>query len=283
MGEHSPRSGQQLLQRMQDATNIESPQLLAVATVILICFGVKYGRGRHIWTLTPEQIVLNIKFTIAQSATFSSSVAFIKMGICCFYLRIFDHSQGHKLAIALCLAYTTLTTVISWFVFAFTCRPFSALWTASNQTALADRPHCLNLSLLNILIGTTATISEVWLLIAIFPSVWKLRLKPREKTILLCIVSLGIPVIGASIYRTVAFVRSLNSHDSTWALLNANIASAIELHLALICASAPCLRPVIRKVQLRYGSGSRICLNTASDAPSQLISPMTEQQLEREP
>lgn len=75
-----------------------------------------------------------------------------------------------------------------------------------------------------------------------------LKINKRQKATLVAIVSFGILVIIASIIRFIRSKPIFSERDYTWDLWEITTWSSIELNTALFCVSAPCLRPLVRKM-----------------------------------
>ncbi len=92
-----------------------------------------------------------------------------------------------------------------------------------------------------------------------------LKMARGQKIALLAIVSLGVLVIVAAIVRLVQILRYDFDGDRTWDFSNITTWTAIEVDTGLFCASAPAIRPVIRKLTPRFMSYS---LDDPSNSPT---------------
>ncbi|KAL0934043.1 uncharacterized protein CTRU02_210842 [Colletotrichum truncatum] len=92
--------------------------------------------------------------------------------------------------------------------------------------------------------------TDLWLIVMVIPCVVKLDLPKRQKVALALVLSLGIFVIAASMVR---LQLSLHRHyrpnsEGATNTLTFFVMTILECDLALICASAPTLRPFLGKV-----------------------------------
>jgi hypothetical protein len=99
------------------------------------------------------------------------------------------------------------------------------------------------------------------LLVAVLPmkAIWALQLPKMQKVALLAILTLGWFVCIVSILRLHALVvLAQHPEDQTWYSTATAYWSAIEVNLAIVCASTPALKPLVVKVipafSTRYGS-----------------------------
>lgn len=117
--------------------------------------------------------------------------------------------------------------------------------------------------------------------------IWGLHIPKRQRIALLCILTIGWFVCVVSILRLHALVVLVaHPDDNTWYSSPTAYWSAIEINLAIVCASLPALRPLLVKIMpgfssnhsaRGYGSaplsgriktyvvGSRITRNTVDD------------------
>jgi hypothetical protein len=89
------------------------------------------------------------------------------------------------------------------------------------------------------------------LLVAILPvkAIWALHIQKMQKIALLIILTLGWFVCIVSILRLHSLVvLAQHPEDSTWYSTSTAYWSAIEVNLAIICASTPALKPLVGKL-----------------------------------
>lgn len=105
-------------------------QVFSVATSICMGYQVKYGMGRHIQTLTPQQGIASLKALFASILVYNFSLLFIKLSILFQYLRIIT-SPGTRRACYAVIALVTLYGIETFFTGLFTCFPIAKFWNAS--------------------------------------------------------------------------------------------------------------------------------------------------------
>lgn len=80
------------------------------------------------------------------------------------------------------------------------------------------------------------------------PKILTLKTIPRQKYALVAMTSMsGVPVI-ASMIRCVRISQILESTDPSWRAYDSSIWSAVDANVSILCASAPALKPLLRKI-----------------------------------
>ncbi|KAI4085851.1 MAG: hypothetical protein LQ348_007451 [Seirophora lacunosa] len=102
---------------------------LSLLGTVANVYQVANGTGRHIETLTPEQLSEFIKWTFVEGVAFVISTCFVKLSVCTFILRLIDKTRRimHYFVYVLMgfLIVSTLGLVIALLA---QCRPLKALY-----------------------------------------------------------------------------------------------------------------------------------------------------------
>ncbi|KAL8957073.1 MAG: hypothetical protein Q9193_005560 [Seirophora villosa] len=102
---------------------------LSLLGTVANVYQVANGTGRHIETLTPEQLSEFIKWTFVEGVAFVISTCFVKLSVCTFILRLIDNTRRimHYFVYVLMgfLIVSTLGLVIALLA---QCRPLKALY-----------------------------------------------------------------------------------------------------------------------------------------------------------
>ncbi|KAK4172419.1 hypothetical protein QBC36DRAFT_362758 [Triangularia setosa] len=195
------------------------------------------------------------------------SLCLTKLSILSFYLRIFSSCHATRrlrtlslLTIAFLLCYGIPLLFIS----IFQCHPLPGLFF--NQANLV--PHCFDFKPLLIASTSFHTATDAWLIFLIIPVVVRLprsKIPPRQKAMLGVVLSLGVFIIVASLTRLQLSLRvgggpGIHHHDDEAEAGNEDegvkvantlaffCMTVLELDVAVICACAPTLRPVLRRL-----------------------------------
>lgn len=97
--------------------------------------------------------------------------------------------------------------------------------------------------------ATSNTFTDVALILIVLPVIWKLKMNRRPKLALYGIVCLGWLGVAASAIRMIVVSRILKSKDPAWEAADMDIWSCVECNTSLICAAAPCIRPLLNKIK----------------------------------
>ncbi|KAK2738040.1 hypothetical protein FQN57_007306 [Myotisia sp. PD_48] len=140
----------------------------------------------------------------------------------------------------------------SWFTFAFTmffaCIPLSHYWDSVKEiNCMSESGRVLGATISNI-------VTDLIVLILPIPTLWKLYLPIRERLVLIGLMSLGLIACAASVVRAYyMYIVVALEYDVTWVGYNIWVWNAIEVNLAVICASVPVLRPFAQKYFPNWG------------------------------
>ncbi|KAF7946440.1 hypothetical protein EAE96_009438 [Botrytis aclada] len=206
---------------------------------ILFC---NYGGGRHVELQTPSDLKPFFIIAFVSRILYQVSLMMVRVAICLVYSRIFQDRLS-KIIVYSLLAFQILSTVPLTLIVVFQCDPIVSQWDFS-----VEQVRCLD-PLPGIITFTTCSVfSDVALILFVVPRVIPLKINKRQKATLVAIVSFGILVIIASIIRFIRSKPIFTERDYTWDLWEITTWSSIELNTALFCVSAPCLRPLVRKM-----------------------------------
>ena len=134
--------------------------------------------------------------------------------------------------------------VVNIFTTIFQCRPISAAWNIEIQPA--DK-QCMSVMKVYYFSTAFSILTDLLLCIIPLPLLWKLKLPRREKVIVTLIFGLGLFASVASIMRITVLhdVQNIDATIGTVPTLNWSVA---EVGTGCICASLPCLKPLIKKL-----------------------------------
>lgn len=168
-----------------------------------------------------------------------------KVSMCLSYLRIFySDIPGRRLIYGLLvlLALTMIPTEIENF---FSCRPLNVYWDEFRPSS-----KCLkDLSMLYLHGGLNLFI-DIALMSILIPRILKLKITRQQKWALIGIVLLGSLAVVAGIVRMVRVgtVLSNKDIDPPWDMYDVSIWTSTEIYVALICAAAPGIKPLVSKL-----------------------------------
>ncbi len=128
----------------------------------------------------------------------------------------------------------------------FNCNPTEAYWKAYSLSY--TKPYtCANTKNLNPLAGALSVFSDLYSVVLPMGMLRHFAASKRQKLALNAVFSLGLIVVAAGCVRTYYIYQLGVDYDVTWMGYHLIIWSSLELHMALICASAPSLRVFFRE------------------------------------
>lgn len=167
--------------------------LAALFTTLTICaMGIylpQHGVGTHIWTIQETQLVHLFQIYYAGVLTFTISLAFSKLSVLAFYVRVFglrkNTSSKWKVSFSVVLL-VTLAWPISNIVYScLQCRPIERYWNLTvSGHCLPSFPGYLQAALLNVF-------NDVLILVLPLPNLLKLHMKRDQKTLLVSVFVCG--------------------------------------------------------------------------------------------
>ncbi|EPS39076.1 hypothetical protein H072_7167 [Dactylellina haptotyla CBS 200.50] len=226
--------------------------LMVAATLVsltcssIILYSIRLGLGHHIWNQDlsdldkfKNEIGLFAKIlNDGAGILYSFSLNLVKCSIVVLYIRVFPVKwfRFFLFGVGFILIASFLMTL---FVVVFHCKPISASWDWTIPDA-----KCLNLMVfLQTMAGVNVT-TDVILATAPIPMIWNLKMSRREKFAIASLVTLASFACIASIIR---FIRldGLKNFDITYSSTLPIIWSVIEVDVAIICASASSIKPIL--------------------------------------
>ncbi|KAK4186377.1 hypothetical protein QBC35DRAFT_554179, partial [Podospora australis] len=199
-----------------------------------------------------------------------------KLSILAFYFRIFASRRLEKRLAWATVIFVLLFGIPLLFMSIFQCHPVAGYFFGVPMKCFTFDP---------LLISSTSlhTATDAWLILLIIPCIVRLvDIPPRQKAALAVVLSLSIFVIAASLTRLQLSLRAGPTHYFPHANHHHNqrgeagqkekededgvrvantlaffVMTILELDMALICASAPTLRPVLSRLWPRFLGGER--------------------------
>ncbi|KAK3316495.1 integral membrane protein [Apodospora peruviana] len=174
-----------------------------------------------------------------------------KLSVLAFYFRMFSSRPLERRLAWATVIFVLLYGVPLLFMTVFQCHPIPGQFFGVPMKCFTFVPLLITSASLH-------SATDAWLIVLIIPCIVRLDLPPRQKAALAVVLSLGIFVIAASLTRLQLSLKA-NYRPSSSSGLAAQLAffvmTVLELDLAIMCASAPTLRPVLARFWPRFMSG----------------------------
>ncbi|KAK7987190.1 hypothetical protein PG996_006209 [Apiospora saccharicola] len=166
-------------------------------------------------------------------------LAILKLGVLCFYRRIFGGTAWMRAA-----TYAMVAVVGSWWfalllVVIFDCAPVQKQW----DPFMAEG-ECINLFNVNRAIAATNIATDVAIMGLPLRLIWSLRIRTLEKVVVMCCFALGTGVCAISVVRIVHLSDLRRKADVAGNSEEAIFLGVLEQNIAVISISLLSLRPL---------------------------------------
>ncbi|KEY74468.1 hypothetical protein S7711_04504 [Stachybotrys chartarum IBT 7711] len=215
---------------------------LVLATIIgLQIKSSEIGFGRHYWTVNPVYAELIFQIFYAFQLLYVVAQVAAKGSLMAFYYRVFP-SAKFRIAAKVVVAFLVIHGTVYLGLLAFQCLPLSSIW---DKNVIGK---CVNLTATGYSGAACSIVEDIVIMLMPIPELLKLKLSRRKKAALVFMFSLGSFACVTSMVRLRYLIAFANTLDPPWDNVDLVIWSVIELSCALICASLPTLRPLLRKI-----------------------------------
>ena len=185
----------------------------------------------------------------------------VKLSILAFYRRVFTSNRAQQRIFTYALwfvgIYTVLHGVASEAVVVFKCKPVHYYWDPTPELyTLAGKPgHSVNTGRC---LPTRPTygipliaglLNDAIILALPAVGLWNLRMRRAQKIGVFASLSFGLFACVIEVLRVYFLFTLGSSEDITWTYTDSVIWSAVELSVAVTCASIPAMAPLLKRWQ----------------------------------
>ncbi|KAK4226108.1 hypothetical protein QBC38DRAFT_481547 [Podospora fimiseda] len=217
----------------------------AIVFSIFIIVMTKYGLGQRLGYLGKHGLWKPIgkKFVLLSGfgAALTSNVAtlFTKCSILVFYLR-FSTSRYFTWTIYTILGIVIVANTLGALHAFFVCQPMKRFWTGPGTPGTCWDQHAWYawLIIMNCVTDGILLVLPAWILAP-------LRVGLSQKVGIAAILGTGGFVVGVSILRVVIMETTKEMEDMTYRFAINYFWTTVEMNVAIVCACAPCLRPLL--------------------------------------
>ncbi|KAF2870406.1 hypothetical protein BDV95DRAFT_629553 [Massariosphaeria phaeospora] len=210
------------------------------------------GMGKHFWTLDPHTQMDYFKHIWSSNVCYTAATTFIKLSLLFQYLRLFDmqNRRAHIVAWSL-IVFISLWGTTFFLLALFSCKPIAKNWNSKLPgTCVAwgsKDPDVFFASWVSH--AATNMVLDMLVLMAPIPFIKRLRIGGRSRIGLVALFVMGGLVAALSLGRLVALsvhrAGTVPRFDVTFATPSIYIFSALEINIAILCASIPIFWPVV--------------------------------------
>ncbi|PYH45564.1 uncharacterized protein BP01DRAFT_318878, partial [Aspergillus saccharolyticus JOP 1030-1] len=254
---------------MADDWAIAAALLCISATTALSIAGGTSGAGKHIWSVTLEELMHLYRLLFSYTFIYASSCTCTRLSILFFYRRVFSPLKPLlKVALFFGTSMTLSYPIIVWVTMSNACKPLPYFWTQFSGTS----GRCIDVDRFFLAAGILNMLNDFIVLVIPFPRIVKLQMSVEKKLAISGIMAVGIFVCVASIIRIWYLSVFMSSVDLTWLMGPVFIWSSIEPTVAVFCACMPHLAPLARLAHQSISSSSHSRRsNTDSAGPSRNV------------
>ncbi|KAH8592454.1 hypothetical protein B0O99DRAFT_517559 [Bisporella sp. PMI_857] len=228
---------------------ILASMVLSLVGMIIIIPEVQYGAGRHAFYILKEQgaadMILGLKLNFITQFTYVFALAFVKISIGLFLLRLVSSKPYRYLIIGL-LGFLALYTLGGSAALLARCRPFAANFDISIPGA-----QCYTVKTSQALAYFNSSCGIATDLIFAFipcPLLWKLQINRKTKLSLMGILSLGTFAASCSLVKLYYLTSYGRIGDFLWDSTYLTIWSATEVNVGITAASIPSMKPLFKSI-----------------------------------
>ncbi|KAI1658128.1 hypothetical protein F4813DRAFT_357434 [Daldinia decipiens] len=205
----------------------------SLAFYIGTIIAIPAGFGRHIWDVTPTQLLGYYNVLLLLAITYIWPPSLTKLALLVLYIRL-NPSKPFRACVYISGFLIFTFTVVFTILFAGPCNPLSVgSGVCLNNIAISQ-------AVLNI-------VFDVVIIVLPIPMVHKLQLPLKQKAVIGFLIALGSAVVIVSIAR-VAYVRAMIANpDVTWTQASAAVLSTLELNIGIIGNCISRLKPMVQK------------------------------------
>ncbi|KAH7042161.1 hypothetical protein B0J12DRAFT_630222, partial [Macrophomina phaseolina] len=215
--------------------------LTTIPFAVTIFGQAENGEGRAMREITFPMISRQLRWLWFSILFYSLGTGLAKLSILCQYLRVFV-SRRTTIATWLTVIVVTAYTLEAIFLGIFSCVPVQKYWQRTLAGKCMDNPvyYYFNAAV-NMLINL--------IIIAIpFPVLLRLNISNHNKYGMIIAFSFGFIGCIMSAIRLYAIARVSYSPDKSLTSPGPATWTAVELHVCIICACVPSLRPLLARV-----------------------------------
>ncbi|KAL2130636.1 hypothetical protein VTI74DRAFT_6137 [Chaetomium olivicolor] len=206
---------------------------------------VHLGGGRHVQYIKPEENVvkgLHLNFVTQPLCLIALCLTKVSVGL--FLLRLTPSVRFRYFVIGT-IVFTVLSATGNFLTVLFQCRPLARTWD-SNVEGTCMPPA--NLKFAAFFNSSVAVLTDVVFALLPIPMLWNVQMNWKVKSAVAAILSLGVFAAVAAIVK-ITFLGAYGSHgDFLWDSADITIWTTVEINVAIIAASFPCLKPLFKTI-----------------------------------
>ncbi|PYH68070.1 uncharacterized protein BO88DRAFT_465114 [Aspergillus vadensis CBS 113365] len=198
--------------------------------------------GIHIWDIPKSyDIKLGLIWNFANQLVYNPCLTMVKLSILVFLRRLESQSRLVNILIWSTMFITVALFVAVLFVDIFQCSPVAYVYDFSISNG-----SCINQGAFYVATAATYLFTDVLVLSIPIIITWGLHMPLRRKIAVCVVLCMGAVATGVGVWRIVllaqGFFPTHPVYDATYSI--GFCSSAVEVHVAVLTACAPCLKAI---------------------------------------
>ncbi|KAI1767157.1 hypothetical protein GGR53DRAFT_145263 [Hypoxylon sp. FL1150] len=214
--------------------------ILSIGQTVAISIGVANGLGRHLDTLSSDNVIAFQKSYYAANVLFIASQAFAKVAVI-FFFRVITPIDFHRTLTWLLTGTTLAWTFSSILTLLFQCDT-PRVWDAITNECIDQRAIWNYINAVNIILD----ICLIWLP---FTVVWELKTKLKRKLVVMSCFATRILTIAAIGWQVFESQKIPNHQDLTFTYWPLAVATSLVQSLGIMTACAPYMKPFLDSLE----------------------------------
>ncbi|OJJ62486.1 hypothetical protein ASPSYDRAFT_196211 [Aspergillus sydowii CBS 593.65] len=226
-----------------------------VVTIVVLLSKWKYLLDRHTWDVPPQYSRSGNILSTIDFVCFCLASTLVRLSFLAFYRRLVAHTKSrfYKNVIYVTMFVTAGLAVAYIFALLFRCSPAKASYDFNPPSFRPDYPyHCANREMILFTGSLLSTILDFLIMLIPIPLAWQLDLPLKQRLGVLGMLLLGLLICACGAIKTRYLYVLFVTYDDAWVATPIWILSALELHVGILCSSAPAVRMVVREHIRRF-------------------------------
>ncbi|KAK1995419.1 hypothetical protein LX36DRAFT_582446 [Colletotrichum falcatum] len=203
------------------------------------------GLGKDLWSVPTENITQILLIFFVEELLYGFVVAFTKLSILIFYLRLFNEPRFRVLCYVM-LALTAVYGIGQLLAITLICTPTSYNWTRWDGKHLGQ---CGSVATMTFVNGSTNLTLDFTLFVMPVTQFIKVSWTTKKKIGVSLIFLVGLLVTVSSSVRMATVARFGHTQNPTYDFKELAIWSLVEMHLSVICACMPGMTAFVRRIK----------------------------------
>ncbi|KAL2165019.1 hypothetical protein VTH06DRAFT_315 [Thermothelomyces fergusii] len=235
-----------------DWTIVAAMTVMFVEMMVIIP-EVQLGAGRHVQYIDPpENFTKGLHLNFVTQPLCLVALCLTKVSVGFFLLRLTPSPRLRWFIIGT-MVFTVLSATGNFLTVLFQCRPLALTWDSSVEGTCIPPSDLKFAAFFN---SSVAALTDVIFALLPIPLLWNVQMNWKVKAAVSAILSLGIFAAASAIVK-ITFLGSYGQHnDFLWDSTDITIWTTVEINIAIVAASIPCLKPLFKTI-LQGSSAAR--------------------------